>query len=104
MFLRSFFMPKKLYVGNMSYETTQETLTELFGQYGNISEVKVITDHQTGRSKGFGFVTFEDAASGEEAMNALDGQEFEGRTLKVNEALQKTAPRGNHHNNRRQRY
>ncbi len=76
----------RIYVGNLSFDTTEQTLTELFAQHGTVSSVSVITDRFTGRSRGFGFVEMADETEGKAAMEALDGQDFEGRTLKVNEA------------------
>ena len=76
----------RIYVGNLSFETTEQTLTDLFAQHGTVSSVSVITDRFTGRSRGFGFVEMADETEGKAAMSALDGQDFEGRTLKVNEA------------------
>lgn len=75
----------KIYVGNMSFSTTQESLEGLFSNYGQIQEVAVITDRDTGRPRGFAFVTMDDEG-GKQAIEALNGQEFEGRTLTVNEA------------------
>ena len=78
-------MSKKLYVGNLSYDTTEDGLRQLFGQFGEIESVVVITDRISGRSKGFGFVEFKEDADAEKALG-LDGQEFDGRELKVSEA------------------
>ncbi len=77
---------KKLYVGNLSFSTTEAELRELFEEHGAIESVNVITDRETGRSRGFAFVELEDAGSAEKAMRALDGREVGGRTLRVNEA------------------
>jgi RNA recognition motif-containing protein len=77
---------KKLYVGNLSFSTTEAELRELFEEHGAIESVNVITDRETGRSRGFGFVELEDAGSAEKAMRALDGRDVGGRTLRVNEA------------------
>ena len=76
----------KLYVGNLSYSAKEDELRELFGEYGEVSSVAVITDRETGRSKGFGFVEFADDKAGQAAIEALDGKEVGGRALKVNEA------------------
>lgn len=76
----------KIYVGNMSYQTTEDGLRELFGQHGEVSEVTIIMDRDTGRPKGFGFVEMRDDASARKAITELDGREIDGRTLKVNEA------------------
>ncbi|KAA5540394.1 RNA-binding protein [Roseiconus nitratireducens] len=82
----------KMYVGNLAWAVTTEKLEELFGQYGQVDDAIVLTDRETGRSRGFGFVTMGDDAA-KEAIEALDGQDFEGRPLRVNEA-QERAPRG----------
>jgi len=76
----------KLFVGNMSFQTTQESLEALFTNYGAVDEVAVITDRETGRPRGFAFVTMPDDGEAKAAMEALDGSEFEGRNLNVNEA------------------
>ena len=75
----------KLYVGNMSFNTTEASLEALFSNYGEIQEVAVVTDRDTGRPRGFGFVTMDDDAA-KAAIEALNGNEFEGRALTVNEA------------------
>ena len=80
-------MSKKLYVGNLSFNTSEGELRELFEQYGTTESVAVIMDRETGRSRGFGFVEFSDASGADAAMNELDGKEFGGRNLRVNEAL-----------------
>ncbi len=79
-------MGKKLYVGNIPFTTTESDLRELFEEHGSIESVNVITDRETGRSRGFAFVELEDASSAEKAMRALDGRDMGGRTLRVNEA------------------
>ncbi len=79
-------MSSKLYVGNLSWNTTDADLRETFSQFGEITEATVITDRDTGRSRGFGFVTFEDSSSSEKAIATLDGSNLDGRTIKVNEA------------------
>jgi len=76
----------KLYVGNLSYEVTDTTLRELFVPYGEPDSAIIITDRDTGRSKGFGFVEFADNNQAKAAMNALNGKEHNGRALTVNEA------------------
>jgi RNA recognition motif-containing protein len=85
----------KLYVGNLSYETNEAELRELFTPYGEPDSAKVITDRDTGRSKGFGFVEFSDNAQATAAMNALNGKEVNGRALTVNEARPRTESSGN---------
>jgi RNA recognition motif-containing protein len=75
----------KLYVGNMSFNTTQDALEGLFSNYGEVQEVAIVNDRDTGRPRGFAFVTMDDEG-GKAAIEALNGQEFEGRTLNINEA------------------
>jgi RNA recognition motif-containing protein len=75
----------RLYVGNLSYETSEAELKELFAAYGEPASVRIITDNVSGRSKGFGFVELPDDAA-REAMTALNGKEIRGRTITVNEA------------------
>lgn len=79
-------MEKKLYVGNLPYSTSAEELNELFGQYGTVESVNIITDRDTGRSKGFGFVEMDTPESAKAAMDALDQSELGDRPLVVNEA------------------
>ena len=76
----------KLYVGNLSFETTENDLQDMFEQHGKVMDVALMMDRTTGRSRGFGFVTMGDAASGTAAVNELNGKEVQGRTLTVNEA------------------
>lgn len=82
-------MGNKLYVGNLSYETQDRDLQELFAQYGTVSSARVVTDRDSGRSKGFGFVEMGTDAEAEAAISALNGQEVGGRALTVNEARPK---------------
>jgi len=77
-------MKKKLYVGNLSFETTESDLKELFGQAGSVETVRIITDRDTGRSKGFGFIEMQDG--GDKAIAEMNGKDFKGRALTVNEA------------------
>jgi len=84
----------KLYVGNLPYNTTEDDLRNLFSQYGSVDSVAVITDRETGRSKGFGFVEFGNDSEARTAIQALSGQEYGGRALTVNEARPKTAGGG----------
>ncbi|MBT3704996.1 RNA-binding protein [Candidatus Peregrinibacteria bacterium] len=79
-------MAKKLFVGSLAWETTQEELQELFAQYGDVEEAIIISDKFSGRSKGFGFVTFTDDAAADEAIAQLNETEFKGRKIVVNEA------------------
>ena len=75
-----------LYVGNLSYEMSEENLRNEFAEYGEVKSVKIITDRDTGRSRGFGFVEMNSDGEGKKAMEALNGKDFEGRELIVNEA------------------
>jgi len=87
-------MAKKLYVGNLSYETTEATLSELFRALGEVLSVNLITDRMTGRSKGFAFVEMAEQSAALEAINQLNGREVDGRSIKVNEARPKRDDRG----------
>jgi len=75
-----------IYIGNLSYEVTEEALKESFEVFGGVETVKVIKDNYTGRSKGFGFVEMPAKGEAESAIEGLNGKELKGRTLKVNEA------------------
>jgi RNA recognition motif-containing protein len=77
---------KKLYVGNLPFSTTEEELREIFEQHGPTVSVRVITDRETGRSRGFGFVEFAEESNAEKALQALNGKDMGGRSLRVNEA------------------
>lgn len=77
-------MSKNLYVGNLSFSCTADDLRELFGQHGSVTSAQVVSDRETGRSRGFGFVEMSDG--GEAAISALNGTDFMGRSLTVNEA------------------
>lgn len=79
-------MSKRLYVGNLQFSVTQEKLKELFSAYGQIEESTVVVFKDTGRSKGFGFVTLTDDAQADKAKQEMNGKDVEGRQLKVNEA------------------
>ncbi len=79
-------MSMKLYVGNISFNTTNQDLNDLFGQIGTVESANIIEDRETGRSRGFGFVEMASREDGERAIAELNGKEFEGRELKVNEA------------------
>ena len=78
---------KKLYVGNLAWATTDEDLKQLFSEFGSVASAVVITDRESGRSRGFGFVELEDGA--DQAIEALNGQDHNGRPLRVNEAQSK---------------
>jgi RNA recognition motif-containing protein len=87
---------KKLYVGNLSFETTEAELRGIFEQHGSVESVNVITDRETGRPRGFAFVEM-DEGSANAAIQALDGQEIGGRNIRVNEAYERRdrgGPRG----------
>ncbi len=84
-------MSKSIYVGNLPWSATEEQVQELFAQYGNVLSVKLISDRETGRARGFGFVEMEDNEAAA-AIEALDNNNFGGRTLRVNEAKPR-APR-----------
>ena len=79
-------MSKKIYVGNLSFQTTETDITQAFSDFGPVESVSIITDRDTGRSKGFGFVQMADQADADKAINALNGTEVGGRKLTVNEA------------------
>jgi RNA recognition motif-containing protein len=84
---------KNLYVGNLPFTTTEQDLSQLFGQYGTVTKAQVIMDRETGRSRGFGFVEMSSGA--DEAVNALNNAEYQGRRLTVNEAKpREERPRG----------
>jgi cold-inducible RNA-binding protein len=87
-------MSNKLYVGNIPFQTDEDALKDAFGAFGSVSSVKIIMDRETGRSKGFGFVEMETAEAAQTAIENLDGKDFNGRNLKVNEAREKE-PRNN---------
>lgn len=78
-------MSKKLYVGNLSFQTTEGAITETFTQFGTVESVNIIMDRDSGRSKGFGFVVMDDEGA-EKAIATLNGSQLDGRTLTVNEA------------------
>ncbi len=82
-------MSKKLFVGGLSWGTTDEGLQGAFSRFGDIVEAKVITDRETGRSRGFGFVTFANDEGAASAVTEMNGSELDGRTIKVNEAEDK---------------
>ncbi len=78
-----------IYIGNLPYTTDEDAISKLFGEYGEVSSVKLITDRDTGRLKGFGFIEMDDAG-GNQAIEKLDGMELEGRNIKVNQAKERT--------------
>jgi len=88
-------MATKLFVGNLSFDTTEEDVTELFTQAGEVQQVELINDRETGRPRGFGFVTMADEEGAREAISRFADKEFMGRNLAVNEArARESAPRG----------
>jgi RNA recognition motif-containing protein len=91
-------MAKKIYVGNMSYNTTEDDLRDIFTQYGNVLSATIIMDRETRRPKGFGFVEMEEDSAADAAISQLDGKEIDGRNLRVNEAIAK--PRNDYSRNR----
>jgi RNA recognition motif-containing protein len=87
-------MGKKLYVGNLSYDVDSSSLQELFSQFGNVQSAEIISDRETGRSKGFGFVEFSTDDEAQAAIAGLSGKQHGGRALTVNEAKPKTSGGG----------
>jgi len=83
-----------IYVGNLSYKVSDEELKEMFEEFGEVTSAKVITDRETGRSKGFGFVEMDDDDVASEAIDELDGEEIDGRSIKVNKARPKKSGGG----------
>ena len=79
-------MATKLFVGKLSYDSTDDKLRELFAQFGTVESAQIIKDRDSGMSKGFAFVEMDDQTAAQSAINALDGKEFEGRTIVVNVA------------------
>jgi len=85
----------KLFVGNISWNVDDRTLYDQFAAFGNVEECKIILDRETGRSRGFGFVTFSEKEDGMRALEEMNGQELDGRPLKVNEANERPPRRQN---------
>ena len=90
----SFGMGKRLYVGNLPFSATEDELRALFGRHGSVDSVKVITDRETGRPRGFAFVEMSEPSAVTDAIRALDGTQLGGRAMKVNEAQDKPRPSG----------
>jgi RNA recognition motif-containing protein len=82
-------MGNKVYVGNMNYDTSEDTLRDLFKEYGEVKSVRIITDRFTGFSKGFGFVEMSTDEEASSAITGLDGKEVDGRNIRVSEARSK---------------
>ena len=87
-------MGKKLYIGNLGYEVTQQDLESLFAQAGTCESAAVIIDRATGQSRGFGFVEMSSNAEAQQAIQQFNGQELKGRALRVNEAIERSNSRG----------
>jgi cold-inducible RNA-binding protein len=86
---------KNLFVGNLDFKVVEDDLRELFGQYGQIDQVTLMRDHDTGRSRGFAFVEMANTNDGDKALTELDGAQYAGRTLRVNEARPRVERGGN---------
>ena len=84
----------RIYVGNLAYSTTEDTLSAEFGAHGAVDEVAVVTDRETGRPRGFAFVTMSSSEEGQAAIEAVNGKEIDGRTVVVNEAKPKSGGGG----------
>ncbi|MDE0119722.1 MAG: RNA-binding protein [Bdellovibrionales bacterium] len=85
----------KLYVGNLSYNVTESELNDLFSPKGEVVSVKIISDHQSGRSKGFGFVEMSSKEESEAVISAFNGYDLKGRPMRVNESIDKPRKRNN---------
>ena len=85
---------KNIFVGNLSFNTNEDELRQIFESYGQVDRVSILTDRDTGRSRGFGFVEMASDEDGEKAITALNGSQFGGRTINVNEARPKSDHRG----------
>jgi RNA recognition motif-containing protein len=79
-------MGNKLFVGGLAWATTDDSLRAAFERFGAVEEARVVTDRETGRSRGFGFVTFQQGSDAEQALSSMNGQTLDGRTISVNEA------------------
>jgi RNA recognition motif-containing protein len=79
-------MSNRLYVGNLSFHTSEGALQDAFSQFGDVTEVRIVTDRETGRSRGFAFVSMADAQGATQAISQMDGQMVDGRALRVNQA------------------
>lgn len=94
-------MKMNIYVSNLNFSTTSESLQDLFAEYGDIDSAKIITDRETGRSRGFGFVEMPNDADGQKAIDELNGVDFEGKTIAVSVARPRTdRSNGGGYNNR----
>ena len=82
-------MNKKLFIGGLSWNTSEARLRETFEKFGDLDDIRIITDRDTGRSRGFGFVTFSEEDAAQKAIAEMDGSNLDGRNIKVNEAEEK---------------
>lgn len=87
-------MPKKLFIGGLSWNTNEGGLRAAFEQFGELDEVKVVVDRNTNRSRGFGFITFQNEADAQTAIDEMNGKELDGRTIKVDVAQDRGSRRG----------
>ena len=87
-------MSKKIYIGNLPFSSTEDELRTVFERHGQVESVSVITDRETGRPRGFAFVEMDDASAADEAQRALDGSDLGGRSLRVNEAQDRSGGGG----------
>ncbi|WP_394843112.1 RNA-binding protein [Pendulispora brunnea] len=87
-------MGSRLYVGNLSFQTSQESIREAFSRFGEVAEVYIVSDRETGQPRGFAFVTMGSAQSAQQAIDEMNGALLDGRPLKVNEAQERPAPGG----------
>lgn len=87
-------MSKKVFVGGLSWNTDEQGLRQAFERFGDVSDARVITDRESGRSRGFGFVTYNEAEAANQAIAELDGTELDGRQIKVNEAQERSRSGG----------
>ena len=97
-------MSKKIYIGNIPFTSTEEELRTVFERHGDVASVSVITDRETGRSRGFAFVEMDDASAADNAIRALDGSELGGRSIRVNEAEDRKGGGGGGGSRSRDRY
>lgn len=84
----------KIFIGGLSWNTNEEGLANHFSKFGNLEEVKIITDRETGRSRGFGFITFDEADAASQAISEMDGAELDGRNIRVSLAEERQGSRG----------
>lgn len=87
-------MAKRLFVGGLSWNTDEAELRRAFERFGELNDVKIVTDRETGRSRGFGFVGFSDSQAADTAIAEMDGADLDGRTIRVNEAQERQPRRG----------